>query len=152
MTTWLLAAPRQQVWDVLADCQSWPRWWRGVEEVVELDGGDQRRVGSAYRVSWRAPLVSYRVGFDFLVDAVDEPRSMAGRARGALQGSGQWRLFEDAGVCAVTFDWEVGTTRAWMNALAPLARPTFAHSHDRLMRRGGEDLARRMGARLLASG
>ena len=44
-------------------------------------------------------------------------------------------------MCAVTFDWEVHTTRAWMNALAPLARPVFHSSHDRLMRRGGRDLA-----------
>ena len=94
----------------------------------------------------------YRVRFDFHVDAVDEPRAMAGHARGALEGAGQWRLFEDGGVCAVTFDWEVRTTRAWMNALAPLARPVFTESHDRLMRRGGQDLARRMGVALLASG
>ena len=47
LTTWLLDAPRQQAWDVLADCESWPQWWRGVEAVDELDGGDERRVGSA---------------------------------------------------------------------------------------------------------
>ena len=55
-------------------------------------------------------------------------------------------------MCAVTFDWEVHTTHAWMNALAPLARPGFAHGHDHLMGRGGQDLARRLGVRLLASG
>ena len=137
---------------MLADCESWPRWWRGVEDVAELDAGDARRVGSAYRVTWRAPAVPYRVRFDFHVDAVDEPHAMQGHARGALEGEGTWRLFEEAGVCAVTFDWEVRTTRAWMNALAPLARPVFAESHDRLMRRGGQDLARRMDVRLLASG
>lgn len=137
---------------MLSDCEAWPQWWRGVEQVTELDGGDEQRVGSAYRVTWRAPVVPYRVGFDFLVEAVDEPRAMEGRAHGALEGSGQWRLFEDGGVCAVTFDWEVTTERAWMNALAPLARPVFTESHDRLMRRGGGDLARRMGVRLLASG
>lgn len=145
-------APRQRAWDVLADCERWPQWWRGVEAVDELEAGDQQRVGSAYRVTWRAPVVPYRVRFDFSVDAVDEPHAMAGRAHGALEGGGQWRLFEEAGMCAVTFDWEVHTTHAWMNALAPLARPLFTASHDRLMRRGGQDLARRMGARLLAAG
>lgn len=137
---------------MLADCEAWPGWWRGVEAVDELDGGDERREGSAYRVTWRAPAVGYRVRFDFHVDAVDEPRSMAGHARGALEGGGRWRLFEEEGVCAVTFDWEVRTNRAWMNALAPLARALFTASHDRLMRRGGRDLAGRMGVRLLAAG
>ena len=137
---------------MLADCESWPQWWHGVEAVDEVRPGDSRRVGSAYRVTWRAPVVPYRVRFDFHVDGVDEPRSMAGRARGALEGGGRWWLFEEDGVCAVTFDWEVHTTHAWMNALAPLARPVFTRSHDRLMRRGGRDLARRMGVRLLAAG
>ncbi len=137
---------------MLADCESWPQWWRGVEAVDELEGGDAERVGSAYRVRWRAPIVPYRVRFDFHVDVVDEPHSMAGHARGALAGDGWWRLFEDDGVSAVTFDWEVRTTRAWMNALAPVARPVFTASHHRLMGRGGEDLARRLEVELLAAG
>ena len=137
---------------MLADCESWPQWWGGVERVDQLEAGDAQRVGSVFTVSWRAPVVPYRVPFDFHVDAVDEPRSMGGRANGALEGAGQWRLFEEDGVCAVTFDWEVRTTRAWMNALAPLARPLFTESHDRLMRRGGQDLARRLGVPLLAAG
>jgi len=137
---------------VLADCEAWPAWWRGVESVTELDPGDERRVGSSYRVAWRAPAVPYRVRFDFQVDAVDEPRAMEGHVRGALEGRGTWRLFQDGDLCAVTFDWEVRTARAWMNTLAPLARPLFTTSHDRLMRRGGQDLARRMGVALLAAG
>ncbi len=137
---------------MLADCESWPQWWGGVERVDQLEAGDARRVGSVFTVSWRAPVVPYRVRFDFHVDGVDEPTSMGGRASGALEGAGLWRLFEEDGVCAVTFDWEVRTTRAWMNALAPLARPLFTESHDRLMRRGGQDLARRLGAPLLAAG
>ena len=137
---------------MLADCESWPPGGTASRPSTRCDAGDERRVGSAYRVTWRAPVVPYRVRFDFHVDAVDEPRSMDGRAAGALEGGGRWRLFEDDGVCAVTFDWEVHTTRRWMNALAPLARPVFTRSHDRLMRRGGRDLARRMGVRLLAAG
>jgi hypothetical protein len=152
LTTWLLRAERQAAWDVLSDCLAWPEWWRGVESVAELDPGGERREGSLYRVAWRAPLVPYRVRFDFHVAEVDEPVRMAGSATGTLDGRGTWRLFESDGVCAVTFDWEVVTTRPWMAALAPVARPLFTESHDRLMRRGGEDLARRMGVALLAAG
>jgi hypothetical protein len=39
-----------------------------------------------------------------------------------------------------------------MNLLAPLARPLFEHNHNVVMRWGGEGLARRLGARLLAAG
>jgi len=39
-----------------------------------------------------------------------------------------------------------------VNRLARVADPLLTQGHDRLMRRGGEDLARRMGVRLLAAG
>jgi hypothetical protein len=36
-----------------------------------------------------------------------------------------------------------------MNLLAPIARPVFKWNHDYVMQRGGEALARRLGARLV---
>jgi hypothetical protein len=86
------------------------------------------------------------------VHRIDEPVLMAGSAAGTLEGNGTWRLFEQGGITAVTFDWEVRTTPAWMNAAAPLARPLFGAGHDRLMRRGGRDLAQQLGAPLVACG
>lgn len=143
LTTWLLEAERQAVWDVLADVRSWPQWWPGVESVRELAAGDAHTVGSRYRVRWRAP-IGYSVEFDFTVESVDEPRRMAGRSVGDLEGEGVWRLFEEGGVTAVTYEWEVTATRAWMRALGPLPRPIFRWSHDRLMAKGGEALSRRV--------
>jgi hypothetical protein len=71
-------------------------------------------------------------------------------ASGELEGVGRWRFFrDDGGSTTLFYQWDVGTTRPWMNALAPLARPAFAWNHDRVMAAGGEGLARRLGARLL---
>ncbi len=151
LTTWLLRAPRTAVWDVLQETAAWPEWWRGVESVVELDGGDGSRVGSRYRVRWRS-LVPYSVEFEFEVERVELPRLMSGRATGDLDGAGVWRLYEQDGVTAVTYDWRVHTTKPWMNAIAPLARPVFEWNHDWVMARGGEGLAARLGAELLATG
>jgi hypothetical protein len=39
-----------------------------------------------------------------------------------------------------------------MNLLAPLARAAFVRNHNTVMRWGGEGLARRLGADLLAVG
>jgi uncharacterized protein YndB with AHSA1/START domain len=142
-TTWLVEAPRQAVWEVLADVEGWPGWWPGVAAARELDAGDQSRVGSRYRVRWRAP-VGYSVEFDFTVDSVDEPHRMAGRSSGDLEGVGAWQLFEENGVVAVVYEWDVATTKAWMNALGPLPRPIFRWSHDRVMAGGGEGLAKRL--------
>jgi uncharacterized protein YndB with AHSA1/START domain len=151
LSTWLLPAPRERVWETIRDAPAWPGWWRGVVSVVELDGGDEQRIGSRYRVRWRSA-IPYAIEFDFEVGELAPPAYMAGRARGGLEGTGAWRLYEERGVTAVTYDWRVSTTKAWMNAVAPFARPVFAWNHDWVMARGGEGLARRLGVELLATG
>ena len=148
LTTWLLA-PREETWEVIQDTVAWPEWWRGVVRVEELDPGDEERVGSRYLIEWRSRL-PYPVEFEFTVERVERPRLMEGRAVGELAGTGRWRLFEQDGVTAVTYEWNVATTKRWMNLLAPVARPVFAWNHDWVMARGGEGLARRLGARLVA--
>ena len=122
-----------------------------MQRVAELDGGDGDRVGSRYRVAWRSR-IPYELQFDFTVESVDPPCCMVGRADGDLAGQGRWRLFEQDGVTAVLYEWDVGTTKPWMNVIGPLARPLFEHNHDLVMRWGGEGLAERLGVRLLAAG
>jgi len=151
LTTWLLGASRARVWEVLEDPLSWPSWWRGVVGVEQLAAGDAGRVGSRYRIEWRSR-IPYPIGFTFTVDRVELPELMEGRAEGDLVGRGCWRLFEDQGVTAVVYDWQVTTAKRWMNLVAPLARTVFERNHDTVMRWGGEGLARHIGAPLLAAG
>lgn len=151
LTTWLLDAPRRRAWDELRDAASWPEWWKGVERVEERDPGDEDGVGSRYAIAWRSR-IPYALEFEFQVDEVEAPHRMAGRASGELEGTGVWRLYEEAGLTVVIYAWDVATTKPWMNLLAPLARPAFAWNHDIVMRQGGEGLARRIGARLVAHG
>jgi hypothetical protein len=146
-----LETSRAAAWEVLEDPLRWPEWWRGVERVSELDGGDGRRVGSRYRIAWRSR-IPYELEFDFTVSGVDPPCCMEGVADGDLAGHGRWRLFEQDGVTAVLYEWEVRTTKGWMNLVSPLARPIFERNHDVVMRWGGEGLARRLGVKLLAAG
>jgi hypothetical protein len=151
LTTWLLDAPREPTWDAIEDVMRWPEWWRGVVSVDELDPGDSDRVGSRYAIQWRSR-IPYPIRFEFTLDRVKRPSAMAGRARGELEGTGQWRLFEQDGATAVLYDWDVVTTRQWMNLVAPIARPIFTRNHDVVMGWGGEGLARLLGVRLLAQG
>ena len=151
LTTWLVEAPRERAWELLEDVPSWPEWWRGVQRADELHPGGEDLVGCCWRVEWRSR-IPYTLVFDFTVERAEEPGLMEGRARGELEGQGRWRLLEEAGVTAVLYEWNVTTTKRWMNLVAPLARPVFSYNHDMVMGWGGEGLARRLGVPLLASG
>jgi uncharacterized protein YndB with AHSA1/START domain len=151
LTTWLLDCPRERVWDAVHDQASWPEWWRGVEEAAEISrpahGGD---VGTVARMVWKS-FLPYRVEFQFETTRVERPTLLEGRATGELEGVGRWRFYEQDGVTAVLYEWNVATTRPWMNAFAPLLRPVFEWNHDWVMRRGGEGIAALLGCRLLAA-
>jgi uncharacterized protein YndB with AHSA1/START domain len=149
LTTWLLDAPRERVWEAIHDQKAWPSWWRGVEEVIELEPGDADGLGSFSRLTWRS-FIPYDLVFEARTTRVERPHLLEGQVDGELAGIGRWRLFEHDGATAVLYEWNVRTTRAWMNLLAPIARPIFAWNHDWVMARGGEGIARRLGCELLA--
>ena len=150
LTTWLLESPREPVWDAIYDQKSWPSWWRGVEDVVELDPGDEDGVGSHSRLTWRSKL-PYDLVFEARTEAVAKPHLIEALADGELTGTGRWRLFEQGEATAVLYEWNVATTKPWMNALAPALRPAFAWNHNWVMRNGGVGIADLLGCRLLAS-
>ncbi|HSK50170.1 MAG TPA: SRPBCC family protein [Solirubrobacterales bacterium] len=151
LTTWLLDSPRQPVWEAIYDQESWPRWWRGVEEVTKLrDGDGGADVGSVAAMTWKS-LLPYRVRFETTTTQVERHHLLEGRAVGELEGIGRWRFYEQDGITAVLYEWNVATTKPWMNRLAPLLRPAFEWNHDWVMARGGEGLAGLLGCRLLAS-
>jgi uncharacterized protein YndB with AHSA1/START domain len=149
LTTWLLDSPREPVWEAIHDQANWPSWWRGVEEASELRPGDGDGLGSVSRMVWKS-LLPYRVGFEVTTTRVEYPTLLEGQAVGELEGIGRWRLYEQDGVTAVLYEWNVRTTKAWMNLFAPLLRPAFEWNHDWVMRRGGEGISSLLGCRLLA--
>jgi hypothetical protein len=143
LTTWLVEAPIERVWDELFDVAAWPQWWSGVTEARELEPGEPDGLGKVFTISWRS-FLPYDLTFVTTVTRVEKPHVMQGSAVGELTGTGRWELFHAGGVTAVTYAWNVRTTKAWMNALAPLARPIFEWNHDYVMRRGGEGLKIRL--------
>jgi uncharacterized protein YndB with AHSA1/START domain len=151
LTTWLLDSPREPVFEAIHDQEAWPGWWRGVEVSEEIsrppDGDD---VGTVSRMVWRS-FLPYRVEFEIETTRVERPTLLEGRALGELAGVGRWRLYEQDGVTAVLYEWDVRTTKPWMSRLAPLLRPAFEWNHDWVMARGGEGIAALLGCRLLAS-
>lgn len=148
VTVWRLQAPIERVYNAIEDSLAWPEWWRGVERVVELEKGDERGLGGVRRYTWKSAL-PYRLTFDMRVTKIEEPSLIKGEASGELKGFGLWRLAQKGDVTLARYDWQVDTTKAWMNLLTPIARPLFAWNHDVVMRQGEEGLARLLGIKLL---
>jgi hypothetical protein len=96
-----------------------------VRSVIELEPGGEHGLGALSRFEWRSKL-PYSLMFDLCVTRSEPPHLLEARASGELEGIGVWRLYEGAAGTAVVYSWDVSTTRAWMNRLAPIARPAFA--------------------------
>ena len=155
LTTWLLECERERVWEAIYESEAWPRWWRGVQVAERLAAGDPHGIGQRGRYVWRSA-IPYAVEFEIRTTRVERPTVLEGEATGGLEGTGRWRLFEQDGgpespVTAVLYEWNVHTTKRWMNAIAPIARPVFEWNHDWVMQNGGRGLADLLGCRLLAS-
>jgi uncharacterized protein YndB with AHSA1/START domain len=145
ITVWRVKAPLEMVWNEIYYSEKWPEWWRGVEEVTELKKGDDLGVGSIRRYTWKSTL-PYRLRFDVETVRVEPMTVIEGIARGELSGRGVWNIKVEGEYVTASYDWQVDTTKAWMNLIAPLARPLFKWNHDIVMSWGAEGLARRLGA------
>src|SRR5882757_42820 len=138
-------APLEAVWDAILHAEMWPSWWTGVERVVTLEHGDPSGLGTRRRCTCKSVL-PYRLTFVTRVTRVEPLRLVEGRVDGELEGVGCCRLASHQGLTTVRYDWQVCTTRWWMNLLAPLAKPLFLWNHDAIMHAGGIGLARYLNA------
>lgn len=148
VTTWCLQAPVERVFDAIHDAARWPEWWKGVKRAELLEPGGEDGVGRVWHYVWRSRL-PYELGFDSRVTRAQRPWLLEGDASGELNGVGRWRFYEGNGATAAVYEWNVSTSRPWMNRLAPVARPVFAWNHDVIMRQGAEGLAKLLDAPLL---
>ncbi|MBA2506193.1 MAG: SRPBCC family protein [Thermoleophilaceae bacterium] len=139
-TRWLIDSDAEPVWDAIADFERWPSWWTSVQRVREVEPG-------AYAIAWRSRL-PYELEFTMHVTRSERPRVIEGHTDGELRGGGVCTLSEPAGGTLVSYAWNVATTRGWMNALAPAARPVFVWNHDHVMRTGGEGIGRLLDTRV----
>jgi hypothetical protein len=147
LTTWIVDAPREDVWQAIYEIESWPEWWRGVRRVEKLEEGDDAGIGALYRHEWRS-VIPYPVRFETRITDIQPLDLIEAVAQGELAGTGRWRFFGGPET-AVTYEWNVRTTVPWMNLVAPVARPLFRWNHNVVMHQGGEGVAALLGARLL---
>jgi hypothetical protein len=151
VSRWRIQAPIERVWEEIFHAERWPSWWKYVDRVDELERGAADGVGRRQHLLFRTRL-PYKVGFEVRATRVQPPLTLEADATGELEGTGRWMLTPDDGGTLVRYNWDVRTTRWWMNLLAPVARPAFRWNHDELMREGTTTSSCARGARALLAG
>jgi len=146
VTIWRHRAPIDAVYAAIAESLAWPEWWPAVRKVEDVAVGDPvTGIGNVRRYTFKGSL-PYSLSFDMEVTRMLRPQMLAGHATGELEGDGIWTLSEEHdGVTVTRYDWNIRTTRWWMNLLAPVARPVFKANHDVVMRSGAAGLCARLG-------
>jgi hypothetical protein len=146
ITIWQFDAPIDRVWHEIKHSENWSEWWKGVIKVEELKAGDDDGLGSIRRSTWKSAL-PYTLEFDSEIVRIEHLKLIEARAFGELDGSGLWQFFDESiDRTRVQYDWRVKTTKRWMNAIAPLARPVFRWNHNVIMGWGEEGLRKRLAA------
>jgi polyketide cyclase/dehydrase/lipid transport protein len=134
VSSWRLQAPIDQVWEEIFHTERWPSWWRYLHRVDLLDPGDADGLGKRQHLVFTTRL-PYRLGFDIQVRRIQPPTTLEADTTGELEGVGRWTLTPADGGTLVRYDWDVWTTRWWMNLAA--GRPADLHLEPRRAHAGG---------------
>jgi len=130
---WLVNAPVDDVFSVLADVWTYPAWWPEVRSVEDLGNGRFQMVARS--------LLPYELRFVSEDRAAQHaPGVVDARITGDLEGFARFTLKPLGPGCRIVYDQEVDTHKGLLNALAPIARPAFRVNHSLMMRHGREGL------------
>jgi quercetin dioxygenase-like cupin family protein/uncharacterized protein YndB with AHSA1/START domain len=135
---WNVDAPREAVFDALADGRTYPAWWRPVYIDVDADGPP--RLGQVARQHFKGQL-PYHLKTTSKIVRYDPPHVLDVEVEGDLRGHGKWTLTPTAfGGTHVRFDWTVHADRRLLRVLTPVLRPLFRWNHNWAIARAIEGL------------
>lgn len=128
------------VYDVLANGELLPLWWKGVYlEVERLSPGVDPVVGDRFRARARG-FLPYELNFILEAAVLDPKRRVVVRTIGDFDGLWSATLSQHAGDVHVAIIWQVTVLRPILKFLAPLLRPAFAWNHRWTTPRGEKGL------------
>jgi uncharacterized protein YndB with AHSA1/START domain len=138
LSEWSFAASIEQVWELIADGERYPRWWPAFRRAEPVSGG-----GVHYRLKSG---LGYTLDFFQSTTKSVAPRRLVLRAQGDLVGTGALELSEEGAGTRVRFLWDVDLGRRWLRWLSrvPGMKGLFERSHRRVMEQGRRRLLREL--------
>ncbi len=135
---WSVAAPLEQVYDVVGNTLDYPSWWGDVFISVEGDDGPPRPGRQATIVS--RGFLPYRLRWQAQIVEASAPHGFSFTMTGDFVGEGSWTFAEVNGVVEATFDFRPRVEKAVVKQLTPVLRPVFRWNHSWAMTRGEHGL------------
>jgi hypothetical protein len=136
LTRWEIEASPQEVFDLLADAPSYPRWWPSVFlEARVLEAGDERGVGRLVEVR-TATFLLLSLRWRYRVTSARAPGRLAVETTGDLEGLGLWTVEARDRLAFVRFNWRGRVKRVPFRLLPTLLRPLARACNRWAMERG----------------
>ncbi len=140
ITVWRLQASTLEVFNILADALSMPRWWPAVYlEVRELKPGLMHGVGRVIDQHVKGGL-PYTLRWQSLRTEVEPGSSITIEATGDFVGLGRWVFEQDGEWTVATYTWHVRINKPLIRRLSFVMKPVFSANHRWAMKRGEESL------------
>ena len=127
--SWLIPAPRDEVWQVLSRAELLPQWWQGVYlEATPLGDYPEPRVGNRFRARARG-FLPYRLHFVLETAVLNRPEQVAIKLTGDLTGIWSATLTDVPEGTHVALEQETSADKLMLRLLSPVLKPLFAWNH-----------------------
>jgi hypothetical protein len=132
-SVWSVGVAPGEVFDVLADLGSYPRWWREVRQV--------RRVTDDCAELRCRSVLPYDLVFRASQGVRDDRAGvLCAHLTGDLEGFVAWKITLQESGSRLNYDQEVTVRKPLLRRLALLARPAMRANHELMMRDGERGL------------
>jgi hypothetical protein len=150
ITHWQIAAPVYDVWFAIYESTQWPEWWKGVASVKVIKENDANGINGIREYKWKS-ILPYSLSFEMKLVEKQDFKFLKGIAYGELEGEGIWFLEEVNHITKVQYNWNVRTTKPWMNYFSFILKPVFKFNHNVVMKWGAKGLAKKLNAKLISA-
>ncbi len=137
--TWFVpGASPEEVYDVIGDPPSYPRWWGRVFLEATGDAGPPRPGQRASVVT--KGFLPYKLRYQSEMVETERPRRLRMVVSGDFGGGGEWTIEPVEGGTQAQLDWRPVVEKPLVRNLTPLLRPLFRKNHFWAMDRGQEGI------------
>lgn len=136
---WKINAPITAAELAIYNIDEWHKWWPDLV-AAEVVHQSSTYKGSIFRAAWRS-MAGYVLRMEITITSHLPGRQIVFTAEGDLSGSGRWEFRpSDENTSKMQIDWDVQTTKPWMNRFSPVLRPFFRYNHRLVMKRAERGL------------